>query len=218
MDKYQTLREKDNPANDVYPNIKTQNIPDGGVTTAKINDGAVTTAKINDGAVTTTKINNGAITESKLDAFSVSSAKIQSGAITNVKLATSAVSSAKIADGAVTHAKLGNASVYGNKIGQYAGYWFDHDWGEDFDDFVKFLSYMIKNGAVFYYTDDLQTSFASCSIRVTPTQVDIDIPLPLTGYQSTYTITSANFETWYQGEGSGFMANFIVLDDFYSYE
>ena len=66
MDKYQTLREKDNPTNDVYPNIKTQNIPDSGVTTAKIANYAITADKIANANITTSKIQNGAVTLSKL--------------------------------------------------------------------------------------------------------------------------------------------------------
>lgn len=87
MDKLQTLREKDNPENNVFPNIKTGNIPDAGITTAKINDGAITTAKI------------------------------ASSAVTSAKLASNAVTTGKIADSAITNGKLANASVSLSKLG-----------------------------------------------------------------------------------------------------
>ena len=51
---------------DVYPNIKEDNIPSGAVTSAKIGTSAVITGKINDGAVTTNKVSDGAITYEKL--------------------------------------------------------------------------------------------------------------------------------------------------------
>lgn len=63
----QTLRKKNDTSVEVYPNIKSDNIPADAITTAKILDGAITTAKINDGAVTTAKINDGAVTTDKLD-------------------------------------------------------------------------------------------------------------------------------------------------------
>ena len=62
-----TLKEKGTPTNSVYPNIKSDNIPDNAVTSPKIADGSITTTKINDGAVTTTKINDGAVTINKLE-------------------------------------------------------------------------------------------------------------------------------------------------------
>lgn len=51
---------------DVYPNIKEDNIPTGAVTSAKIGTSAVTTGKINDGAVTTNKIADGSVNYDKL--------------------------------------------------------------------------------------------------------------------------------------------------------
>lgn len=63
----QTLRKKNDTSVEVYPNIKSDNIPADAITTAKILDGAVTTAKLNDGSVTTAKINDGAVTNDKLD-------------------------------------------------------------------------------------------------------------------------------------------------------
>ena len=86
MDKLQTLREKDNPENNVFPNIRTGNIPDSGVTTAKINDGAITSAKIASSAVTSAKIGSNAVT----------TGKIADSAITNGKLANSSVSLSKL--------------------------------------------------------------------------------------------------------------------------
>lgn len=95
MDKYQTLREKDNPANNVYPNIQAQNIPDG----------AVSALKIADGSITADKIASNAVTSGKLASNAVTAGKIASGAVTSAKLADQGVTTAKISDGAVTASK-----------------------------------------------------------------------------------------------------------------
>ena len=64
-DLIKTLRSS-STGDDVYPNIKEDNIPSGAVTSAKIGTSAVTTGKINDGAVTANKINDGAVDYNKL--------------------------------------------------------------------------------------------------------------------------------------------------------
>ncbi len=63
----QTLRKKNDTSVEVYPNIKSDNIPSGAVTEAKINDGAVTENKIGSGAVTSSKIGDGAVTLDKVE-------------------------------------------------------------------------------------------------------------------------------------------------------
>ena len=52
----QTLRKKNDTLVEVYPNIKSDNIPANAITTAKINDGAVTSSKIGDGSILINKI------------------------------------------------------------------------------------------------------------------------------------------------------------------
>lgn len=61
-----TLHEKGNPSNEVYPNIKGENIPENAITTSKVNDNAITNEKINDGAISTSKIQDGAIDNNKI--------------------------------------------------------------------------------------------------------------------------------------------------------
>ena len=116
MNKYQTLREKDHPENNVYPNIDTQNIPDSGVTTSKIADGAITTAKIATGAVGNAQLATDAVDTSNIVAGSVTSSKIGSGAVTAVKIASNAVTTGKIADLAVTTQKLAGGAVTSAKV------------------------------------------------------------------------------------------------------
>ena len=85
--------------------IDSENIQDGGITTAKLATGAVTAAKIASGAVTTAKIATGAVTTAKIASSAVTADKIASSAVTTDKLASSAVTTAKIASEAVTIAK-----------------------------------------------------------------------------------------------------------------
>lgn len=77
---YETLKKKNDPSVEVYPNIEAQNIPSNAVDTSKINDGAITTNKISDEAVTYNKlesnlkntINNfNAIYDADLDELSI---------------------------------------------------------------------------------------------------------------------------------------------------
>ena len=117
-DLIKTLKSSETGDN-VYPNIKEDNIPSGAVKTAKLDDEsvttdklgtmAVTTAKIDTGAVTTAKINDSAITTIKLNDGAVTTAKISDGAVTSAKIGSSAVTNAKINDGAVSYDKLASA-------------------------------------------------------------------------------------------------------------
>lgn len=50
---------------EIYPNIKTANIPDGGVITGKLADNSITTIKIIDGAITKDKLDTN--TKNQLD-------------------------------------------------------------------------------------------------------------------------------------------------------
>lgn len=63
------LHPKDDNTVNLRPNIVSDNIPSGAVTTDKINDAAVTTAKINDAAITNTKIADGSVYYSHLSDF-----------------------------------------------------------------------------------------------------------------------------------------------------
>lgn len=106
MDKYETLREKNTPTNNVYPNIKAQNIPSSAITASKIASGAVTASKIDNLAVQTAHIANGAVTEDKIDGLAVTTGKIASLAVTNAKIADGAVHGNKIANGGVSYKHL----------------------------------------------------------------------------------------------------------------
>ena len=90
-----TLKEK-GTLNDVYPNIKHENIPSNTITSDKIANNAITTNKLSDNSVTNPKIVNRAITEAKIDFY----------AITTTRLANESVTSMKVKDGAITPEKL----------------------------------------------------------------------------------------------------------------
>lgn len=99
----QDLKLKSDPSTIVNPNIVSDNIPSGAVTTAKIASNAVTAGKIASGAVTASKIENGAVQQ----------AHISVGAVTEPKIGTGAVTTAKIADGAITGAKIADNTIDG---------------------------------------------------------------------------------------------------------
>lgn len=125
-DLIKTLHKKGDNTVNVYPNIKSENIPDDAITTSKIINNAITTSKIANSSitysklasnsVTSVKIESGAVTNSKLGAGSVTSDKISSEAITTAKLFDRAVTTSKIENGAVTTDKLANYSVTNAKI------------------------------------------------------------------------------------------------------
>ena len=129
-DLIKTLHKKGDNTVNVYPNIKSENIPDNAITTAKINNRAVTTDKIDNSAVTNSKlagssvtsakIENGAVTNSKIGAGAITSDKISSEAVTTGKLFNRAVTTDKIENGAVTTNKLGDGAVTTNKLGDGA--------------------------------------------------------------------------------------------------
>lgn len=77
-----------NTGETINPNIVSENIPSGAVTTEKLNNGAVTTNKLADGGVTTGKLADASITTAKLKDSAVTSGKINDGAVNYDKLAT----------------------------------------------------------------------------------------------------------------------------------
>ena len=211
MDKFQTLREKNTPTNNVYPNIQTQNIPDGGVTTAKLATGAVSTAKIADDAVSTTKIASQAVTSAKIASQAVTSGKIATGAvitdkigdsmITRPKLVDGVINASKISDNSITHSKYQSHSIYGDKISQYSGLIIDFDTGDDFDDLLDWIEAGIKDGCTFYFDDEL-SGVSQCLLARDGHELHISNPLPLQGYQTSYTIDSSNEGTFFSGDGA----------------
>ena len=112
-----TLHEKNNPSNKIYPDIKSENIPENAVTTPKLTNNAVTGEKINDGSISTAKIQDGAVTTTKIANGSITGEKIADGSITTNKLGDGAVTTTKIADGSITTNKLGDGSVTPQKMG-----------------------------------------------------------------------------------------------------
>ena len=112
----QTLRKKDDPTVEIYPNIKEGNIPSNAVTTAKINTNAVTTAKINNGAVTSDKLADNSVIEDRIADGQVTTNKLASSAVTTAKIADDAIITSKILDNAVTADKLADNSVITDRI------------------------------------------------------------------------------------------------------
>lgn len=101
-----TLKKKGDSSVNIYPNIKRDNIPNGGVSTSKIEDLAVTTAKINDLAVTTAKIQNQAVETSKIKDSAVTSDKMADSSVTSNKIANNSVTASKIPDNTIPLTKF----------------------------------------------------------------------------------------------------------------
>lgn len=112
-----TLKTRTNQDN-VFPNIHTANIPDGGVTTAKIANNGVTTAKIADSNVTTAKVADSAVTTAKIADSNVTTAKIADGAVTRNKIALGAIGYNQIEDGAISGDKIPDESISGSKLAE----------------------------------------------------------------------------------------------------
>jgi len=98
-----------NTGETINPNIVSENIPSGAVTTPKIADGGVTTDKLANGSVTTDKLADGGVTTGKLADGSVTTGKLADASVTTAKIKDNAVTSGKINDGAVNYDKLATA-------------------------------------------------------------------------------------------------------------
>lgn len=159
----------------IYPNIVTQNIPAGAITSSKIASGAVASGNIADGAITSSKINDEAITANKLSSSSVSSSKLQDSAVTSGKLAEGAVIEGKIVNGAVTRVKIGNKAVNIGKLNIYTDKWLSYLRATSINEFLQsvfqdYLQEVVSNSLIelqFYrYTGD----------DYSPVKVYYDIP------------------------------------------
>lgn len=111
-----TLHEKGQATNEVYPNIKSDNIPTGAVTTPKIADGAVSTYKLADRCVTTDKIGLGVVRTENIEDSAVTTAKLMADSVTTLKIADDAITEGKIKNNAVTEDKIKNNAVTEDKI------------------------------------------------------------------------------------------------------
>ena len=105
-----------NTGETINPNIVSENIPSGAVTTEKLADGGVTTGKLADGSVTTAKIDNGSITTAKVNTKAVTTEKLDDEAVTTDKLANASVTTAKLKDSAVTSGKINDGAVNYDKL------------------------------------------------------------------------------------------------------
>lgn len=116
-----TLHKKGENTVNVYPNIKSENIPSASITQDKIANGSVgsnqlenssvSTAKIASSAVSSAKILNGAVTTYKIADGAVTTDKLANGAVDNSKLASNAVSASNIVDGSVNTNKIADGTV-----------------------------------------------------------------------------------------------------------
>lgn len=112
-----TLKTRTNQDN-VFPNIHTANIPDGGVTTPKIADHAVTGLKIADQSITNTKLADSGVTTPKIADSNVTTPKLADGSVTKDKIALGAVGYNQIEDGIIFGDKIPDESISGSKLAE----------------------------------------------------------------------------------------------------
>lgn len=197
MDKFQTLKEKDNPTNSVYPNIKTQNIPDGGVTTAKILDEAVTSGKLSANSVTSDKIVAGAITTAKIATEAITREKIGSRVITSdqiahltikgVNIATKTIAGLNLIDHTITPTQASDDFITEGRLG--SEYWFKDT---DFTTKLQMLRWVedcVRKMRRPIYDDSTYISTID-SISTDQQEITIKCSLPLNGINSSITLST----------------------------
>lgn len=108
---YETLRKKNDPTIEVYPNIESQNIPNGAVTETKLGTNAVTTGKLANSSVNSNKLSDGAVTTNKIGTFAVTNEKIADNSISNAKMQNDSVNTANIVNGSITQDKIRASAV-----------------------------------------------------------------------------------------------------------
>lgn len=121
---YETLRKKSDPSIEVYPNIESQNIPNGAVTETKIGTNAITTGKLANNSVNSNKLADGSVSTTKLVDSSVTNTKIADNSISNVKMQSGSVGTSNIVNNAVTTDKIASGSINDGKLNNNLWNWY----------------------------------------------------------------------------------------------
>jgi hypothetical protein len=121
---YETLRKKNDPTIEVYPNIESQNIPNGAVTETKIGTNAVTTGKLANSSVNSNKLADGSVSTTKLVDSSVTNTKIADNSISNAKMQSGSVNTSNIINNAVTTDKIASGSINDGKLSDTLWNWY----------------------------------------------------------------------------------------------
>lgn len=194
-----TLHEKGTPENEIYPNIKGENIPDNAVTTPKVYNNAITSAKIQDGAITTSKIDDGAVTTAKIVNNAITTNKINDGAITTSKIDDGAVNTAKMANNSITQVKLQNGIINADKM---AFHLYEHVY--ICYDSVVHIQYIIKFNSttepfttaidLFYYLND--TYGVNAPVAIQTNTIDLTDIFGYVNDSQNIEFTDTNDETF----------------------
>lgn len=185
MDKYQTLREKDNPTNNVYPNIQSQNIPSRAVTGNQIALATIKTENLTYSCVQNQNLDTGAVSDTKIASNAVTTAKIATNAVTTAKIANEGVTTAKIADGAVTTLKLSSDAVRGC-IGSH---WLIDEDIETLDALDAWILLQLNFGRLALYDDGVNIATLS-GISIEGGAITLKSEVPLMGISATITLSS----------------------------
>lgn len=112
-----TLKTRDNQDN-VFPNIRSSNIPSGAISTDKIADHAVTGLKIANQSITNAKLADSGVTTPKIADLNVTTAKLANESVTRSKIAPNAIGYNQIEDGAIFGDKIPDESISGSKLAE----------------------------------------------------------------------------------------------------
>lgn len=198
----QDLKLQSDPSTIVRPNIITDCIPDGAITAAKIAYYSIGHSWLAEDAVQDDNILDNAVITSKINSNAVTSSKIASGAVTEDK----------IGSGAVTNSKIGAFAVHRGNVRLLSQLVLDADTGEDFDDLLDWIQNAVLNGYRFYFQDSLG-NVAQCLVVREGQEFRISTPSPLQGFNNTYTIDSANVDSFFGTGGAGESFCFVGLGE-----
>ena len=170
-DIYTTLKTRTNQDN-VYPNIKVNNIPDGEIVRAKLANNIINESKLADFSVSSGKLQSGSVTQAKLAMGAVDNLKLADGAVTTTKLADGAVTNAKLSDGAVDSNKLSTNAVNRSKLeergmdlwGLYANIC-----NQEFETFTLVMEVVLYDPAIKIYNTEVSGGY----VYHTPVMVDV---------------------------------------------
>ncbi len=96
--------------------IGTNELADGGVTSAKIASDAITSRELAPGAIGTNELADGGVTSAKIASDAITSRELAPGAIGTNELADGGVTSAKIASDAITSRELAPGAIGTNEL------------------------------------------------------------------------------------------------------
>lgn len=198
-DIYTTLKTRTNQ-DDVYPNIRVNNIPNGSIVADKIANGAVTNVKIADGAVTSAKIANGAVDTAQIAPEAISHEKLKFNSVDDDNIADGSITTAKIADGAVTNNKVGDYSLTLVKFNinerSLSDIWNTYCGGNDFHNFCLAMETIMTSPFVKIYHQDTPSTYK----QTIPVYIEVSRDDMITFHIKDYGVNTWTIVTFENGD------------------